>query len=126
MALRSLRAALLVGFALTLTPLRPAAAATIKTVARQGGNAPNGFVFSRFREPVIGDAVGTRVSLYSRRKGGGRCIFALDPNGGRAPALACSRSVSPVPPRQYVRLSDPSINALNQAAWSSTLTYGFN
>jgi hypothetical protein len=111
--------------AISLVP-QMVTAQTIKTVARQGEDSPLvGFPFNRFREPVIGDALLTRVAVYSTTRGGERCIFGLDPDGGPGTSLACYRDASPYPSRQYVRISDPTINATNQSAWTARLTYGF-
>lgn len=108
--------------ALALAHPGPVGAATIKTVALRTGVSPiAGFPFSRFKEPVIGDAAGQRVAVYNRTRGGERCIFKLDPDGGADAVPACEKDVAPGG-AAFSRLGEPTINAANEAAWASSLT----
>ena len=63
-------------------PLALANAASIKTVAVQGDATPDpGFAYKKFEHPVVSDAAGQRVGVFSYGQNLKRCSYELDPDG---------------------------------------------
>src|SRR5690242_14093979 len=101
-------------------------AATIKKVALQGEETPQATYFYRkFGPPVVTDAVGPHVAVYSRGRGK-HCIFKLDPNGGGNATVACERDPSPDGSRAFQRFASETINTSQVVAWSSRIRFGRN
>src|ERR1051326_3835419 len=103
-----------------------ARAATIKTVALQGTETPTPTYFYRkFGPPVVTDAAGPHVAVYSRARGK-HCIYKLDPNGGPNATVACERDPSPDGSRAFQRFASETINTSLAVAWSSRIRFGRN
>jgi hypothetical protein len=100
--------------------------ATIKTVALQGEETPlPTSSYRKFGPPVVTDAVGPHVAVYSRARGK-HCIFKLDPDGGGNATVACERDPSPDRSRAFQRFASETINASQVVAWSSRVQFGRN
>jgi hypothetical protein len=104
-----------------------ASAATIKTIALQNEESPEtGFFYKKFETPAVSDAAGERVA-DTVRLGGGKCIFAFNPDSDPDSTIVCRKDVTP-DAHTFGSIGLPvggeSINLSSDVAWAARLSSG--
>src|SRR5256712_5371777 len=98
-------------------------AAAIKTVALQNDPSPRApYLYKRFREVAVSDAVGQHVAVIAQLRGT-RCLFKLDPDGGPGATAACRRDPTP-DALVFGNPGSPSIDVAGGIGFASPVTPG--